>query len=165
MPYARKWEVGGCSAMHSLRSYPYDGIRVLSEGVLRLGYDIRSTEGGLVVYARTTSVWIAANRSVRGEGPPDAYLVGSVDEQRASYTGNAPEVLIALLREISNPTPPIPTDRELQIGFPGMPDRGATYVGSWQWGIHGEARGEEFVSRAAVATLAAIRTKREHDAE
>jgi hypothetical protein len=28
---------------------------------------------------------------------------------------------------------------------------------SWQWDIHGEARGPEFINRAAAATLAAIK--------
>lgn len=159
VPYARRWELGGCAPTHSLRTFPYDGIQVLSEGVARLGWAVRGTGDGIILENGPVSVWVAANRSTRGDGPPDAYLLGKEGESGARYTGNAPEVVMALLRDISSPVPPIPTNKDLQIGFPGLPDRGVTYVGSWQWGIHGEVRDDEFVCRAAVATVAAIGSK------
>lgn len=164
VPYARKWEVGGCSPIHSLRTYPYDGVGVLSEGLLRLRVTIRSAVDGVVIEGPSGSVWVAVNRSIRGEGPPDAYLIGAFGERRASYAGNAPEVVIALLEGIWDPAPAMPTDSELQVGFPGLPGEGVTYVGSWQWGIHGEARKDDFVPRAAAATAKVILTRRELDA-
>lgn len=164
VPYARKWEVGGCSPIHSLRAYPYDGVRVLSHGLLRLGVTIRSADDGVVVQGHPGPVWVAVNRSIRGEGPPDAYLLGAIGESRASYAGNAPEVVIALLEEIRDPAPLMPEDSELQVGFPGLPTEGVTYVGSWQWGIHGEARKDDLVPRAAAATAKVIQTRRDLDA-
>lgn len=165
VPYARKWEVGGCSPIHSLRTFPYDGVQVLSEGIVGLGRTVRLTDNGLVVEGQGIAVWVAVNRSIRGEGPPDAYLLGIAGEPRARYAGDSPEVIIALLQGLSLPAPSIPSSPELRIGFPALQtDHGVTYVGSWQWGINGEARDDEFVARAAVATLAAINGKSEHDA-
>lgn len=163
VPYARKWEVAGCAAIHSLRSYPYDGLQVLSAGLLTLGYPIFRSANGLIVECPPRTLWLAANRSVRGEGPPDAYLVGTDEAETPEYTGNAAEVVVELLRTMQAPPPTIRPDEELQIGFPGLRDAPTTYVGSWQWNIHGEARGDEFIRRAANATLTTIQTKRERD--
>jgi len=147
-----------------LRTYPYDGVQVLSEGVARLGWTVRGAESGIVLEKGVLTAWVAADRSDPGDGPPEAYLLGRGGEDSARYTGNAPEVIIALLEGLSTPVPPMPTDPTLKVGFPGLPDRGVTYVGSWQWNIHGEVRDDEFVRRAAVATLAAIRAKEATDA-
>ena len=163
--YARKWEIGGCAPIHSVRTYPYDGVEVLSQGLARLGRQVVPIEYGLLVGDSGTGLWVAANRSVRGEGPPDAYIVGRDGEERSRYTGNAAEVVLMLLEQILAPVPQLPTDSELQVGFPGLPDRGVTYVGSWQWNIHGEAKDDEFVRRAARATLATIRSKGVRDDE
>ena len=123
------------------------------------------TEKGVRVGDTEFRLWVATNRSIRGEGPPDAYLLGYNGEPDPRYAGNSSEVILALLEAITAPAPPISTDRELQVGFPGLPDRGVTYVGSWQWDIHGEVRDDEFVRRAAAATLATIRSKEVPDAE
>lgn len=165
VPYARRWEVGGCEPVHSLHSYPYDGIQVLGDGLIALGRPVIPSEDGVRIGGEHLGVWVAANRSIRGEGPPDAYLLGLDGEPDPRYAGNAPEVILVLLAGISAPPPPIPKDRELQVGFPGLPDRGVTYVGSWQWDIHGEVRDDEFVRRAAAATLATIRSKKVSDDE
>jgi hypothetical protein len=165
VPYARKWEIGGCAPVHSLKTYPYDGVEVLGQGLAELGRRVVPIECGLLVGDSGTGLWVAANRSVRGEGPPDAYIVGREGEERGRYTGNAAEVVLMLIEQIPAPVPPLPTDKELQVGFPGLPDRGATYVGSWQWNIHGEAKDDEFVRRAARATLATIRSKEARDDE
>lgn len=165
VPYARKWEIGGCAPIHSLRTYPYDGIEVLSKGLAELGRRIVPIEYGLLVGDSGTELWVAANRSVRGDGPPDAYIAGRVGEERSRYTGNAAEVVVMLLDQILAPASELPTDHELQVGFPGLPNRGVTYVGSWQWNIHGEAKDDEFVRRAAWATLATIRSKEVRDDE
>lgn len=165
VPYARRWEVGGCEAIHSLRTYPYDGIVVLSRALATLGRTMVPIENGLLIRGTPTGHWVAANRDLRGDGPPDAYLVGREHEQLAQYTGNSPEVVIELLRGIRERPPGIPTSAELQVGFPGLHIAGVTYVGSWQWHIHGEARDDEFVCRAAVATLSAIEAKRAENAE
>lgn len=165
VPYARKWEIGGCAPIHSLRTHPYDGVEVLSKGLAGLGRRIVPIEYGLLVGDPGTGLWVAANRSVRGEGPPDAYIAGCVGEERSRYTGNAAEVVLMLLEQILAPAPQLQTDDELQVGFPGLPDRGVTYVGSWQWNIHGEATDDEFVRRAAHATLATIRSNEVRDDE
>ncbi|MGY4710179.1 hypothetical protein ACXDF8_11590 [Mycolicibacterium sp. CBM1] len=73
-----------------------------------------------------------------------------------NYVGNSPEVVIALLRGLLLPPAPRRDVEVVQIGFPGHERDEVTYVGSWQWDIHGEARGPEFVDRAVAATLAAI---------
>src|SRR5690349_20959823 len=49
VPYARKWDVGGCQATHSLRTYPYDGILVFSTGLASLGQPITPTDDGLLI--------------------------------------------------------------------------------------------------------------------
>lgn len=165
VPYARKWEIGGCAPIHSLRTFPYDGIEVLSQGLARLGRQIVPIEHGLLVGDSGTGLWVAANRSIRGEGPPDAYIAGRSGEEHSRYTGNAAEVVLMLVEQMLAPVEQLPTAPELQVGFPGLPDRGVTYVGSWQWNIHGEARDDEFVSRAARATLATIRSKEVRDDE
>jgi hypothetical protein len=52
---------------------------------------------------------------------------------------------------------PIPQTEIIQVYFCGIRDDSRTYVGSWQWNVHGEAIGEEFVCRTANAVLTAIR--------
>jgi hypothetical protein len=47
-------------------------------------------------------------------------------------------------------TPGVQTE-EIQVGFPGGRAE-PTYVGSWQWDVHGE----DAIKRAAAATKAAI---------
>lgn len=164
VPYARTWEVSGCSAIHSLRSYPYDGVQVLSSGLLALGYPMVRWANGLIIECGKRTLRVAANRSARGDGPPDAYLVATEETDAVKYTGNAAEVVVELLRNLGAPAPSPRLDETLQIGFPGIRDSTATYVGSWQWNIHGEATDDEFVQRAANATLTAICKKMERDA-
>lgn len=165
IPYARKWEVGGCQAIHSLRTYPYDGLVVLGAGLSELSFPVIADTNRLIVDGGLREFWVAADRSVRGEGPPEAYLVGTSDEQSPRYAGNAAEVVIQLLRGMSASALVVPVAEELQIGFPGLPNAKNTYVGSWQWNVHGEAHDDEFVRRAADATLTAIEAKKERDAE
>jgi hypothetical protein len=74
-----------------------------------------------------------------------------------NFVGDAPEVIVELLRGFLSPPPPHADVDFIQIGFPGHEGDEVTYVGSWQWDIHGEARGQEFIDRAAAATLAAIK--------
>jgi hypothetical protein len=159
VPYARKWEIAGCEPLHSLWRRPYDGLAVLGVGLVELGVPIDVVENGILVGNRSAPMWVAANRSMHGDGPPDAYLVGWGDDRSVLYTGNAPEVVIELLRMMPAPTPPLPTSDIVQVGFPGIENTTVTYVGSWQWNVHGETRDPEFVPRAANATLAAIRAK------
>ncbi|WKG04081.1 hypothetical protein [Mycolicibacterium sp. HK-90] len=151
VPYARKWEIGGCEPTHSLRSYPYDGLHILATGLSELGRYITPVADGLLV----AGLWVSTNRSTRGDGPPDAYLIGQDPSGRARYAGNSPEVVLEMLRLISSPPQPH-IGPQLQVGFHGIHDSATTYVGSWQWNIHGEARDDEFIHRAAAATLAAI---------
>jgi hypothetical protein len=101
---------------------------------------------------------------VRGDGPPDAYLVGTGENESAQYVGDTAEVVIELVRGMSETAPMLQSGNELQVGFPGLRNTNKTYVGSWQWGVHGEATDDEFVRRAATATLKAIDAKKERDA-
>ena len=159
MPYARKWEIGGCEPIHSLWSRPYDGLAVLGAGLVDLDVPIGVVEDGLLVGDPSAQMWVAANRSMHGDGPPDAYLIGRAEDRSLLYTGNAPEVVIELLRTMSAPTPPLVMSDIVQVGFPGIENSKVTYVGSCQWNVHGETPDPEFVTRAANATLTAIRAK------
>lgn len=156
-PYARKWAVGGCEATNSLFTYPYDALEVFSTAISELDVSVWTSAHGLTVSRGDTRVWVAINRSIRGDGPPDAYLIGRYPDQLADYVGNAPQVVTHMLQRIDQPVQLVPEAPGLVVGFPGMEDRKLTYVGSWQWNVHGEARDDEFVGRAAVATMAAIR--------
>ncbi len=70
---------------------------------------------------------------------------------------NSPEVVLELVKAYNTPPEAIQPTEIIQIGFPGIHHDSHTYVGSWQWNIHAEARGDVFVRRTADATLAAIR--------
>lgn len=100
-------------------------------------------------------VRVSGDRSVRGDGPPQDYLI-QIEGGPTNFVGDSPEVVVELLRRLPSP-PSLPVDVDfVQIGFPGYAGDRVTYVGSWQWAIHGEARGAQFVDRTAAATLAAI---------
>lgn len=164
VPYARKWAIGGCEPIQSLRSYPYDGLLILGAGLSELGHTVVADPDGLIIEGVLEKVWVAANRSVRGDGPPDAYLIGTGEDQNARYVGDTAEIVIQIVRGMSEAAPALPTAGDLQVGFPGLENTRKTYVGSWQWGVHGEAVDDEFVRRAATATLRAIEAKKEPDA-
>ena len=151
--------MGGCAATRSLYVYPYDALEVFSTAVSDLDASVTASTNGLLVSRGYTRAWIAINRSIRGEGPPDAYLIGRHADLLPAYVGNSPQVVTQMLQRIAEPAGPVPESPELVIGFPGMTDRKMTYVGSWRWNIHGEARDDEFISRAAVATVEAIRAR------
>jgi hypothetical protein len=164
VPYARRWEVGGCEPIHSLRSYPYDGLLVLGRGLSELGHPVVPAYNGLIIEGGLERVWVSTDRTVRGEGPTDAYLVGTGEDQIARYVGDTAEIVIHIVREMSAAAPALPTVAGLQVGFPGLRNTKTTYVGSWQWDVHGEATDDEFVRRAASATVTAIEAKKEQDA-
>jgi hypothetical protein len=105
---------------------------------------------------------IRRQRRLQGrDGPPDAYVVRLSPDALPAYIGNSPEVVGELLRGLELPSyPPDIGNEEVQVGFPGVSVE-PTYVGSWQWDIHGEARGDESIKRAASATIAAIETRRD----
>ncbi|GAY19015.1 hypothetical protein [Mycobacterium sp. shizuoka-1] len=154
-PYSRKWENGGCRPTHSLRHWRTDPVKTLASGLVSLGYSVVGVDNGVLVDVDGLPVRVSGNRSVRGEGPPQEYVL-QVDGRPVEFVGDAPEVVVELVRDLpSRPSPPAEVDF-IQIGFPGHGQDEVTYVGSWQWDIHGEARGSEFVDRAAAATLAAI---------
>jgi hypothetical protein len=54
-------------------------------------------------------VWVAANRSVRGDGPPDAYLIGTGEDQNARYVGDTAEIVIQIVRGMAEAAPALPT--------------------------------------------------------
>ncbi len=64
---------------------------------------------------------------------------------------------IDIVRGYVEPTPLLIKRDIIEIGFPGRPGADLTYVGSWQWDVHGKARGTEFLQRATAATLKAIK--------
>ncbi len=158
-PYARKWEVGGCEAIASLRDYPYEGLLVLGKGLSELRFTVFAVADRLIIDSSPRAFWVAANRSIPGDGPPDAYLIGWDAHRSTGYVGDAPEVLVEMLEKMDSGSRRPPVSNELQVGFPGLAASARTYVGSWQWNVHGEATDDEFIERASAATLAAIAAK------
>jgi hypothetical protein len=159
-PYGRKWEIGGCIATHSLWAWPTDRILDLSIGIASCGHRVFGVEGGVLVVLPDSTIKVSANRSSPGEGPPDAYSFFESETQSPCYTGNSPEIIVMMLRGFEDPSPPLVESEIVEIGFPGRPESDLTYVGSWQWDVHGEARGSDFVRRASAATLDAINVRK-----
>ncbi|WP_236147691.1 hypothetical protein [Mycolicibacterium sp. CH28] len=154
-PYRRKWENGGCAPEASLWSWPSDRVATLAAGLASLGHPVFGADNGVIVEVADSVVRISADRSDPGLGPPREYLV-QVVAGPVNYVGDSPEVIVELLRGLRLPPPERPQVDFVQIGFPGHERDEVTYVGSWQWDVHGEARGAEFVARAAEATMSAI---------
>jgi hypothetical protein len=155
-PYARKWEIGGCSAKHWLWSWPSDRLSDLAAGLVSCNYPVAAVEDGVVIRLSDKSVKLCVNRSSPGPGLPDAYAFIDVGSDLPGYVGNSPEVIVELLRGYPSPAPPLVESDLIEVGFPGREHAELTYVGSWQWDVHGEARETDFVRRAVAATLAAI---------
>lgn len=154
-PYKRKWENGGCAPEYSLGTRPSERVARLADGLASLGRPIVGTDNGIIIEVAGRLVRVSADQSEPGDGPPQACLMQILNGP-VNYVGNSPEVIIELLRGLPlAPPPPIDVDF-VQIGFPGHEQDELTYVGSWEWNVHGEARGSEFINRAAAATLAAI---------
>lgn len=154
-PYKRKFENGGCTPKFSLWSWPSDRVAALALGLASLEHRAFGIENGIVVETAAGFVRVSADRTFRNYGPPHDYLIQILDGP-VNYVGNSPEVIVELLRGLPLlPSPAVGADI-LEFGFPGHERDEVTYVGSWQWDIHGEARGTEFIDRAAAATLAAI---------
>jgi hypothetical protein len=165
VPYAREWQIGGCEPEHSLRTFPYDGVQILAAGLAGLDRSVYAAPDRVIVESWARSCWVAANRSSRGEGAPDAYLVGVEADGTGRYVGNAPEVVVELVREALGSGARTATRNDVvQVGFPGRQDSATTYVGSWQWDVHGEVSDQGLIRRAAGATLRAIDARRQHDA-
>jgi hypothetical protein len=160
-PYARRWENAGRAATKFLWAWPADRLSDLANSLNSLGRPVVGTPDGVRVELPSQPVWVSANRSNPGDGPPDAYVVRLSPDALPAYIGNSPEVVGELLRGLELPSyPPDIGNEEVQVGFPGVSVE-PTYVGSWQWDIHGEARGDESIKRAASATIAAIETRRD----
>jgi hypothetical protein len=165
VPYARRWEIGGCEPNRSLGSHPEDGLRLLAAGLIDLGRPLFAGADTVIIVGWPKNSWVAVNRDRRGEGAPDTYLCGLEGERPPRYVGNAAEVVVEIMRQGYGSTARTPPDdSELQVGFPGLQNTTTTYVGSWRWGVHGEASDTEFVRRAATATLRAIDAKKQRDA-
>lgn len=155
-PYVRSLQMANYLPKHSLFDWPTDRLETLGAGLISLGHPVSALDEGVEVKLPERIVEVSVDRSIPGDGPPEAYMLESIERGRPDYVGNSPEVLIELIRRLVQSIPePIHDDR-VQVGFPGQPSGELIYVGSWQWDIHGEARGAEFVARAAAATLAAI---------
>ncbi|MHA7662682.1 hypothetical protein [Mycolicibacterium sp. HS_4_1] len=164
VPYARKWSLGGCEPSHSLWTFPHDDISTMAAGLLQLDASITATNDAVLVGLADSMVWVAVNGHTRDAQRASDFLIGRQGESRAVHVGNAPEVALEIIRGLSAPPAPIPAPCEiLQVGFPGIHASDPTYVGSWQWYIHGEARDDEYVRRAANATLNAIQAKESKD--
>jgi hypothetical protein len=163
VPYARKWAIGGCEPLHSLWSFPHDEIATLAAGLLQLDASVAATDTAVAIGLPSGGVWIAADGQ---DESASTVMVGRHGEGRAMYVSNSAAVVLEIIKGLSDPPAPIPNSSEiLQIGFPGIHDDELTYVGSWQWYIHGEAHDDEYVRRAAHATLGAIQTKLSRDAD
>lgn len=155
-PYVRSLQTANYLPKHSLFDWPTDRLETLGAGLIAAGYPVYPLDDGVEVKLPERAVEVSVDRSIPGEGPPEAYMLESTAHGHPDYIGNSPEVLIELICRLSQPAPSLVKDELVQVGFPGQPAGEMTYVGSWQWDIHGEARGTEFVDRAAAATLAAI---------
>lgn len=165
VPYARKWSIGGCEPSHSLWTFPHDDISTMAVGLLQLNASITTASDVVSVGLTGSTVWVAANGRTQDAERASEFLLGQRGDSRPMYVGNAAEVVLEIIKGLSAPPAPIPPACEiLQIGFPGIHDSDLTYVGSWQWYIHGEARDDEYVRRAANATLSAIQAKESQDA-
>ncbi|MCV7347339.1 hypothetical protein [Mycolicibacterium rhodesiae] len=161
-PYARKLEISNYRPTHSLwTAWTEDRLLTFAAGLVAIQRPIRAASNGVVVELPGRVVTVAANRSAPGDGPPDAYLLQIDVRKPADYTGDTPEVVVEIVRNLLAPAPAPINDDRVQIGFPGRPGGATIYVGSWQWDVHGEARETEFVNRAAAATLAAIEAAEE----
>jgi hypothetical protein len=157
VPYARKWAIGGCAALHSLWDYPHDAILDFARGLMGLDFPILSIHGSIGIEINSKILWIAVNGHSRNAERVSEFLIGHWKEPTPLFVSNSSEVIIELVKEYGA-SPGTVRDNELvQIGFPGIKDGRRTYVGSWQWNVHGEAYDEEFICRAANATLSAIR--------
>ena len=156
-PYARKWDVGGCIPQHSLWRHRDDPLANLSKGLLAFKQPLMWAKDAVQIGEGRNPLWVAVNRSLPGDGPPDAYLLGQSSDDAAIYIGNSPEVILEMINEWAGPVPDVVASPELQIGFPAMEDRWPKYVGSWQWNIHGEVRNEDVLRRAAAGTITVIR--------
>lgn len=156
-PYVRSLQTANYLPKHSLFDWPADRLETLGVGLIAGGYPVQALDDGVEIKLPERAVVVSVDRSIPGDGPPEAYMLESTEHGRPDYIGNSPEVLIELIRRLSEPAPSLVRDDLVQVGFPGQPPGEVTYVGSWQWDIHGEARGPEFINRAAEATLAAIK--------
>jgi hypothetical protein len=159
VPYARKWSIGGCEAAHSLWNYPHDAISDLARGLINLGAPVSAIDDSVVVDMGSASIWIAVNGNSRNAEKASAFLLGRQGEPTPAVVLNSPEVALEIIKSRQLPTRPVQQNDVVQIGFPGIDDDSLTYVGSWQWNVHGEAHDEEFLWRAANATLTAIEEK------
>ncbi|CAN5208174.1 hypothetical protein BH09ACT8_BH09ACT8_28920 [soil metagenome] len=155
-PYARKWETGGCTAKYALWAWPADRVLDLATGVYSSGHPVSGVDDGVLVALPNATIKVSANRSSPGDGVPDAYSFFGNPSQLPGYTGNSPEVVVEVLRAYGHPPPPQVDSDVVVVGFPGRPESDLTYIGSWEWDVHGEARGAEFVRRATAATLTVI---------
>ena len=155
-PYARKWENAGCAPLHSLWTWPSDRVLDFSKGLLSLGAPITEDKSGVRIQIGDATAYVSINRSAPGDGTPDAYFVRFEGADFPVYIGNSPEVVVEILRMWDKPLPQYEVNDLIEVGFPGQ-SGDITYVGSWQWGIHGEVRTEDDVRRAAAATLVTIR--------
>lgn len=161
VPYARRWEIGGCEPDRSLYDHPGDGLTVLGEGLSAFGRPVYTTADRLVVGAFH---WVAANRDGRGDGAPDAYLLGTEQSREPYYVGNSAEVAVEILRAGLGLAPWPPTEApDVTIGFPGLKGTARTYVGAWRWNVHGEASDDRAITWAAAATQRAIDAKNGRD--
>jgi hypothetical protein len=158
-PYARKWAIGGCEASHSLWQYPHDAISDFASGLLELRVAVAADDNGISIDADPAGIWVGVNGKSRNADRASEFLIGERGEKTPVFVVNSPEVVIEFIRAYNAPLEPIPLTEIIQVGFPGIHDGSRTYVGSWQWNVHGEAQGAEVVSRAANATLSAIRAK------
>jgi hypothetical protein len=155
-PYARRWAVGGCEATHSLWTYPRDAISDFANGLTELKVPVDTGDDAINIDTASGTIWVGVNGRTRSADRASEFLIGRGNERIPALVINSPEVAIELIRAYSAQPDPIPQTDIVQVGFPGISNDSRTYVGSWQWNVHAEARGDEFVHRAASATLTAI---------
>ncbi|THV43589.1 hypothetical protein [Glycomyces buryatensis] len=155
-PYFRLWDpypnpVEGDFSLAGGR----DKVRLLAEALMGLGWPINAEPTGVSIRTPVGPIGLLATRDAPGDGGPDTYVVSTASEARPVYIGDTFQVAVELIRALADEVGEMVEDHRIQIGCPGQKND-LTYVGGAWRGIHGEARGEEYVHRAAAATRAAI---------
>ncbi len=162
-PYRRLWSLAGCEPTRSLATWPTDRFNRFASDLYGSGVEVTASPLGVNVRVGGSEATVVVSRTDLGDGPPTDYGLLFGGDNRLVYITNAPEVVIQVVRRLALAPAPIPECSSIQIGFPGREQDGATYVGSWEWDVHCEARTPEFVTRAAVAIADAITVSQENE--
>lgn len=160
-PYRRRWHLGGYEPTHFLATWPTDRLKQFGSDLCASRFEVRASPLGVRVSVGDQGIVVAAARTDLGDGPPTEYAMFVEAEDLPAYVTNSPEVVAQLIRALGGTlATPLPECDLIQVGFPGQMSSEVTYIGSWQWDIHSEARSPEFVQRAVHAIVDAIEARK-----